>query len=106
MRSVCGGDNDDMRGEPLAKRIEKLHARLKEDYSVRGRLDCYLLAIDYNRKNPPEWMVLDYENTFHYWNLPDIVGVLRQTLIGLCPSQYIQKLFNMFLCGKRYRRLI
>ena len=73
---------------------------------MRGQLDCYLLAIDYNRKNPPQWMVLDYADTFHYWNLPDIVRVVRQTLIGLCPCQYIQKLFNMFLCGKRYRRLI
>jgi hypothetical protein len=51
-------------------------------------------------------MVLDYWDTFHYYNLPDLAHVIRGTLMGLCPSLWLQKLFNMFLCGKRYRRLI
>ena len=116
LRPVLGGDNDDNgRVEeenagptfPSAQaRIAWLHSRLKEDFQVRGQLDCYLLALDYNRRAPLDWMVLSYGDTFHYWNLPDIIGVLRQTMIGLCPSHYIQRLFNMFLCGKRYRRLI
>jgi hypothetical protein len=105
---VCGGDNDkkEVAEMTIQARIALLHSRLKDDYTVRAQLDCYLLAIDYSRFSPPEWMVLDYDNTFHYWNLPDILHVVRLTLIGMCPSQYIQKLFNMFLCGKRYRRLI
>ena len=103
-RSVYGGDND--KKIPVQTRIAMLHSRLKDDCTVRAQLDCYLIAIDFNKTNPPEWMILDYEHTFHYWNLPDIIWVIRQTLVGLCPSQFIQKLFNMFLCGKRYRRLI
>jgi hypothetical protein len=51
-------------------------------------------------------MVLDYWDTFHYYNLPDLMPVIRSTLMGLCPSLWLQKLFNMFLCGKRYRRLV
>ena len=110
MSPVFGGENDvtseDKQGSSMQEHIANLHSRLKEDFSVRGRLDCYLLAIDFNRRAPLEWMVLSCVDTYHYWNLPDIIGVLRQTIIGLCPSHYIQKLFNMFLCGKRYRRLI
>ena len=108
--SPVPGGEDDVKTEDgrssMQARIARLHSKLKEDFSVRGQLDCYLLAIDYNRRAPLEWMVLDYVDTFHYWNLPDVIGVLRQTIIGLCPSHYIQKLFNMVLCGKRYRRLI
>ena len=51
-------------------------------------------------------MVLDYSDTFHYFNLPDLMFIIRSTLMGLCPSICLQKLFNMFLCGKRYRRLL
>lgn len=72
---------------------------------MRGQLDCYLLALYYNERAPLEWMVLDYWDTFHYYNLPDLMHVIRSTLMGLCPSLWLQKLFNMFLCGKRYRRL-
>jgi hypothetical protein len=87
-------------------RIEHLHSRLKEDSSVRGQLDCYLLALYHNERAPLEWMVLDHSDTFHYYNLPDLMFLIRSTLMGLCPSLWIQKLFNMFLCGKRYRRLV
>jgi hypothetical protein len=87
-------------------RIEYLHSRLKEDSSVREHLDCYLLALYHNERAPLEWMVLDHSDTFHYYNLPDLMFLIRSTLMGLCPSLWIQKLFNMFLCGKRYRRLV
>jgi hypothetical protein len=73
---------------------------------VRGQLDCYLLALHFDERAPPEWMVLDYWDTFHYFNLPDLMHAIRSTLVGLCPSLWLQKLFNMFLCGKRYRRLV
>lgn len=87
-------------------RIEHLHSRLKDDYTVRGQLDCYLLALFYSEHAPLEWMVLNYSDTFHYYNLPDLMFLVRSTLMGLCPTLWIQKLFNMFLCGKRYRRLV
>ncbi len=73
---------------------------------MRGQLDCYLLALNFNEKAPLEWMVLDISDTFHYYNLPDLMFLIRSTLMGLCPSPWLQKLFNMFLCGKRYRRLV
>jgi hypothetical protein len=88
------------------ERIEYLHSRLKDDYSARGLLDCHLLALYHNERAPPHWMILDFSDTFHYFNLPDLMFVIRNTLMGLCPSLCIQKLFNMFLCGKRYRRLL
>lgn len=90
----------------IPERIEYLHSRLKDDCTVRGQLDCYLLALFHNERTPLEWMVLDYSDTFHYYNLPDLMFLIRSTLMGLCPSPWIQKLFNMFLCGKRYRRLL
>ena len=104
--SGLGGKGNDTKKTTIHQRIECLHSRLKDDYSVRGQLDCYLLALHYNELSPPEWMVLDYSDTFHYYNLPDLMFLLRNTLMGLCPSAWIQKLFNMFLCGKRYRRLV
>jgi hypothetical protein len=83
-----------------------MHASLKEDYTVRWELDTYLLALHHDRENPLEWMVLDISDTYHYYNLPDLMHIVRQTLIGLCCSAWMQRLFNVFLCGKRYRRLI
>ena len=95
-----------MKCKNIHQRIEFLHSRLRDDCTVRGQLDCYLLALYYNEKSPLEWMVLEYPDTFHYYNLPDLMFLIRSTLIGLCPSPWLQKLFNMFLCGKRYRRLV
>ena len=103
--SGLGGKGNDTK-KTIHQRIECLQSRLKDDYSVRGQIDCYLLALHYSELSPPEWMVLDYSDTFHYYNLPDLMFLLRNTLMGLCPSAWIQKLFNMFLCGKRYRRLV
>jgi hypothetical protein len=100
------GGNDDDEGSSVLERIAALHERLKEDVGVRARLDCFLLAVAHDPVNPPAWMVLSYADTFHYWNLPDLCSVLRQTLMGLCPCAHLQRLFNMFLCGKRYRRLV
>lgn len=97
-----GGDPDDT----IHQRIERLHERLKEDYTVRWEIDTYLLALHHDRANPREWMVLDISDTYHYHNLPDLMHVIRQTLVGLCCSAWLQRLFNVFLCGKRYRRLI
>ena len=51
-------------------------------------------------------MVLDISDTYHYHNLPDLMHIIRNTLIGLCCSPWLQRLFNIFLCGKRYRRLV
>ena len=101
--SGLGGKDSDF---TIAQRIERLHTRLKDDHTVRGQLDCYLLALYYSEHSPMEWMVLDYWDTYHYYNLPDMMHVIRSTLMGLCPSLWLQKLFNMFLCGKRYRRLV
>lgn len=97
-----GKGKDDIRAH-----IEHLHSRLKEDYAVRWEIDTYLLALHYYPSGtPPKWMVLDMSDTYHYHNLPDLMQVVRQTLIGLCCSAWLQRLFNIFLCGKRYRRLI
>ncbi len=101
LKSVLGGDaNDD-----IHSRIDQLHRKLKDDYTVRWELDCYLLALYHNKNRPLEWMVMDITDTFHYHNLPDLMHIIRDTLIGLCTSQWLQRLFNMFLCGKRYRRM-
>ena len=97
---MLGGDTDD-----IHTHIEHLHTRLKDDYTVRWEIDRYLLAIHFNPSRPPRWMVLDPSDTYHYHNLPDIAKLIRQTLAGLCPTAWLQKLFNVFLCGKRYRRL-
>jgi hypothetical protein len=64
-----------------------------------------LIALYHYPKNPPRWMVLCEMDTYHYYNLPDLVFVVRDALMGMCPSPWLQRLFNMFLCGKRYRRL-
>lgn len=93
-------------GGGVLERIDYLHSRLRDDYSARGLLDCHLLALCYSERAPPHWMVLDYSDTFHYFNLPDLMFIIRSTFMGLCPSTCLQKLFNMFLCGKRYRRLL
>ena len=98
---MLGGDHHD----GIHARIERLHGMLRDDYSVRWELDCYLLALHHDRQRPREWMVLDISDTYHYHNLPDLMHVIRGTLIGLCTSQWLQRLFNMFLCGKRYRRM-
>ena len=105
---MLGGDaHDNQIPKPTVReRIDQLHLRLKEDYTVRWELDAHLLAIHYNRANPPEWMVLDISDTFHYYNLPDLIPLIRSTLMGLCCSQWLQRLFNIFLCGKRYRRMM
>ena len=96
-----GEDPDDIRA-----RIERLHARLSEDYAVRWEIDSHLLALHYYPSGtPPKWMILDMSDTYHYHNLPDLMHVVRQTLVGLCCSAWLQKLFIIFLCGKRYRRL-
>ena len=97
---MLGGDSDD-----IPSRVETLHLRLKEDYTMRWELDCYLLALYYNPTRPPKWMILDICDTYHYHNLPDLMHVVRSTLMGQCCSPWLQRLFNMFLCGKRYRRL-
>ena len=96
-----GGDAHD-----ILSRIDRLHQRLKADYTVRWELDCYLLALYYDERAPREWMVLDINDTFHYYNLPDLMPTIRSTLMGLCCSPWLQRLFNIFLCGKRYRRLL
>ena len=99
-----GHDNKEASQSLFKKRIEWLHERLKEDYTVRWELDTYLLSIFY--QNSAQWMVLDISDTYHYHNLPDLMPVIRCTLVGLCCTAWLQKLFNIFLCGKRYRRLI
>jgi hypothetical protein len=100
--AMLGGEDKD----DIHSRIEKLHSRLKEDYSVRWEIDTYLLAVYfYPKSKPPKWTVLNIDDTYHYHNLPDLMHIVRQTLIGLCCSAWLQRLFNIFLCGKRYRRL-
>jgi hypothetical protein len=98
---VLGGDGHDT--AVFHRKIAQLHARLKEDYTVRWELDTYLLALHYG--STARWMVLDISDTYHYHNLPDLMPVIRGTLAGLCRTAWLQKLFNVFLCGKRYRRL-
>ena len=98
---MLGGGADDIHAH-----LEQLHTRIKDDYTVRWEIDCFLLALHFNPTHPPRWMVLDPADAFHYYNLPDIVYTIRNTLMGLCPAQWLQKLFNVFLCGKRYRRLV
>ncbi len=103
---VDAGAQNSRTGSEIVERIEYLHSRLRDDYSVRGLLDCHLLALYYNEGSPLHWMVLDYSDTYHYFNLPDLMYIIRSTLMGLCPNICLQRLFNMFLCGKRYRRLL
>lgn len=112
--------------EIILDTIERLHQRLKDDYTVRWELDRYLLALHYCIWNDdqeerggrekasamttslpsPAWAVLELADTYHYHNLPDIVHVIRSTFMGACCAPWLQKLFNMFMCGKRFRRLI
>ena len=102
MRAVLGGtQNDD-----ILHHIDELHLRLKHDYNTRWEIDCFLLALYHDPVRPRHWMVLDITDTYHYHNLPDIIFLIRNTLIGLCCTPWLQRLFNVFLCGKRYRRLI
>ena len=71
-----GEDQDDIRAH-----IERLHSRLKEDYSVRWEIDTHLLALHYYPSGtPPKWMTLDMSDTYHYHNLPDLMHIVRQTL--------------------------
>ena len=101
---MLGGKTQD---DNLRAHIERLHSRLKEDYSVRWEIDTHLLALHYYPSGtPPKWMTLDISDTYHYHNLPDLMHIVRQTLVGLCCSAWLQRLFNIFLCGKRYRRLL
>lgn len=116
--AVCGGRHNDnsVDSNDIHGVIEKLHLSLKDDYTVRWELDRYLLALHYcysgedGKEIPasaaPSWMVLDLSDTYHYHNLPDLAHIIRSTLMGVCCAPWLQKLFNMFLCGKRYRRLI
>ena len=98
-------ENDDaITPKAFRKRIRWLQERLKEDYAARWELDTYLLAIHY--QSAAGWMVLDLSDTYHYHNLPDLMPMIRGTLVGLCSTAWLQKLFNIFLCGKRYRRLL
>jgi hypothetical protein len=50
--------------------------------------------------------VLEFSDTFHYHNLPDLILLIRSTLMGMCCNAWLQRLFNIFLCGKRYKRII
>ena len=103
--SVPGGkDSDEL--HHIHTTIERLHLKLKDDYTVRWELDRYLLALHYQGSIPVAWLVLDPSDTYHYHNLPDLAHIIRSTFMGLCPTPWLQKLFNMFLCGKRYRRLV
>ena len=89
--------------------IKQLHLKLKEDYTVRWELDRYLLALHYSKEAhtlADSWLILDISDTYHYYNLPDLANIIRHTFMGKCCASWLQKLFNMFLCGKRYRRLI
>ena len=95
----------------MMMKIEMLHKHLKDDYKIRWELDRYLLALYYGEHGNPQcmplsWMVLDLSDTYHYHNLPDIAHIIRSTFMGSCCAPWLQKLFNIFLCGKRYRRLI
>jgi hypothetical protein len=117
-QSVSGNETPPQRRNKLnvIDTIDQLHHKLKDDYTVRWELDRYLLALhycydnEYNEKKtsvaPPEWMVLEMSDTYHYHNLPDLAQTIRSTLMGVCCAPWLQKLFNMFLCGKRYRRLV
>ena len=105
--SAVGGFYDNiLKKQDVHEQIAAFHLLLKDDPAIRGFLDCYLLALHYSPERPLRWMVLEYQDTLHYYNLPDLCPVIRSTLIGLCPCPSLQKLFNMFLSGKRYRRLI
>ena len=88
----------------FSRAIHWLQERLKEDYTVRWEVDTYLLALHY--QSTAHWLVLDMSGSYHYLSLPDLMPMIRCTLIGLCRTAWLQKLFNIFLCGKRYRRLI
>ena len=100
---MTGGNSNDMDAH---ERIRQLHKKLKSDYTARWELDCFLLALYYDYENPPHWMILDVYDTFHYHNLPDITHIIRETLIGMCCNTWLQRLFNIFMCGKRYRRTV
>jgi hypothetical protein len=112
--AVHGGKHND--NTCILDTIERLHLKLKDDYTVRWELDRYLLALHhcYTSENrlidnpvfPPPLLVLELSDTYHYYNLPDLIHTIRNTLMGVCCAPWLQKLFNMFLCGKRYRRLI
>ena len=92
------GGIDDISSIPAVHdQIAALHSRLRDDHAIRGYLDCYLLALYCNPIRPAAWMVLSYVDTFHYWNLPDLCPIVRNTLMGLCPCPHLQRLFNMFL---------
>lgn len=121
-RAVHGGDAHDKHprnklakreGEyqDMLKEIDILHTQLKDDYKIRWELDRYLIALYYGKSPhlntmPLHWMVLEPWDTYHYHNLPDIAYIIRSTFMGSCCTPWLQKLFNIFLCGKRYRRLI
>jgi hypothetical protein len=97
--------------QAMLEEIESLHSHLKDDYKTRWELDRYLLALHYGRDASPgaiplSWLVLEPSDTYHYHNLPDITNIIRSTFMGSCCAPWLQKLFNIFLCGKRYRRLI
>ena len=77
-RSVYGGDND--KKIPVQTLIAMLHSRLKDDCTVQAQLDCYLIAIDFNKTNPPEWMILDYEHTFHMGDPADTGGSVSESI--------------------------
>ena len=103
-------DAADEFGKMLAT-IENLHSQLKDNYKIRWELDRYLLALHYGAaaRSPPipiAWMILELSDTYHYYNLPDLAHIIRSTFMGSCCAPWLQKLFNIFLCGKRYRRLI
>lgn len=102
MRAVLGGTRND----DILAHIDALHQRLKHEYNTRWEIDCFLLALHHDRARPRWWMVLDICDTYHYHNLPDIAFLVRDTLMGLCCAAWLQRLFNIFICGKRYKRLI
>ncbi len=74
--------------------IEKLHLKLKDNYTVRRELDKYVLALHYciDEKGmtisdfPPSWIILEPYDTYHYHNLPDIIPIIRNTFMGIWDS--------------------
>lgn len=84
--------------------VDSLHGKLKLDPTIRREIDRYLFAFGSDFSRPVSWMVLQIEDTFCYENLPDIMRLFRISFQASCPDPNIQKIFNLFLFGKRYKR--
>jgi hypothetical protein len=92
------------RPSPIRTLIDSLHTRLNTDPTVRREIDRYLLACGTNPVAPDPLLVLEPEDTFCMGNLPDMIWCFRISFQASCPDAILQKVLNIFLFGKRYKR--